>query len=201
MRIKAKASKKVKKIWEDGKECVWVEGYKGTENDLSCRGFQYEIGKEYTQEGKVSLRNNGFHFCKTLHDIFSYYTLNGSNRYFKVRALVYKEDWGSYGSNFAAKKIIFEHELGYEDLKKHITNEYPLVEDQEAWNKVKEIGYDEYGRIIFTQEMTKYGFGDTFCSIVYDNTYEPELPEMIRKAKAFYEEGISKDVACYLLLK
>ena len=47
--------------------------YKGFEQDLTCRGFQYEIGKTYTMDGPPVLCKHGFHFCGKLIDVFSYY--------------------------------------------------------------------------------------------------------------------------------
>ena len=35
-----------------------MKGYKGFDKDLSCRGFQYEIGKTYECEGKITLEDN-----------------------------------------------------------------------------------------------------------------------------------------------
>ena len=46
--------------------------YKGFNEDLTCRGFQYEIGKEYTEE-KADLCNSGFHACEYPLDVFGYY--------------------------------------------------------------------------------------------------------------------------------
>jgi hypothetical protein len=40
-----------------------VEAIKGFSHDLTCRDFQFEIGKEYTVEGKVRPCKNGFHAC------------------------------------------------------------------------------------------------------------------------------------------
>jgi hypothetical protein len=40
-----------------------VEAIKGFNLDMTCRGFQFEIGKEYTVEGKVVPCSNGFHAC------------------------------------------------------------------------------------------------------------------------------------------
>lgn len=32
-----------------------VKGYKGFNKDMTCRGFQYEIGKEYEHKGSIEL--------------------------------------------------------------------------------------------------------------------------------------------------
>ena len=49
-----------------------MKAYKGFDKNLKCRGFQYEIGKEY-EEKTASLCNNGFHACEYPLDCFSYY--------------------------------------------------------------------------------------------------------------------------------
>jgi hypothetical protein len=51
-----------------------IKGFKGFDKDLKCRGFQYEIGKEYETDKKpIRCTSNGFHFCENPLDIFSYY--------------------------------------------------------------------------------------------------------------------------------
>ena len=51
--------------------------YKGFNKDLTCRGFQYETGKTY-EEPKAVLCECGFHACKEVLDVFSYYPPNES---------------------------------------------------------------------------------------------------------------------------
>jgi hypothetical protein len=51
-----------------------IRGYKAFEKGLKCRGFQYEMGKDFHHEGEISLCNSGFHFCKSLGNVYSYYT-------------------------------------------------------------------------------------------------------------------------------
>ena len=57
--------------------------YKGFDKDLKCRGFQYEIGKEYREE-KADLCNNGLHACENPLDTFSYYNPGNGSRYCEV---------------------------------------------------------------------------------------------------------------------
>ena len=49
-----------------------VKAYKGFNKDMTCRGFQYEKGKEYETD-KAVLCESGFHFCEQPLDVFRYY--------------------------------------------------------------------------------------------------------------------------------
>ena len=51
-----------------------MRGYKGFDGDLSCKGYQFEVGKEYI-ETKAECCKQGFHFCEKLTDVFGYYPL------------------------------------------------------------------------------------------------------------------------------
>ncbi|NCD07194.1 MAG: hypothetical protein EOL97_13855 [Spirochaetia bacterium] len=52
-----------------------IKGYKAYNKGLKCNDFQYEVGKEYTHEGKLKICNSGFHFCKNPLDVLNYYNL------------------------------------------------------------------------------------------------------------------------------
>ena len=60
-----------------------IKMYKGFNKDLKCRGFQYEIGKEYREE-KADLCHGGFHACENPLDTFSYYAPREGSRYCEV---------------------------------------------------------------------------------------------------------------------
>lgn len=115
-------------------EWIWVKGFKGTEKDMTCKGYRYELGKffDMNSEEDVELCHSGFHFCKRLRSVFNYYNIGNGNRFFEVEALVKKSDWdqelrkndfdyGPYGmpyftygrseDKYAAKSIRFIREL------------------------------------------------------------------------------------------
>ena len=55
-----------------------IKAYKAFDTDLSCRGFKYEVGKEYEETGDIKACEKGFHACPYPLDVFGYYTPAGS---------------------------------------------------------------------------------------------------------------------------
>ena len=49
-----------------------IKGYKGFNPDLTCRDFQYEVGKEYEAD-EAKACEAGFHFCENPFDVWGYY--------------------------------------------------------------------------------------------------------------------------------
>ena len=64
-----------------------MKGFKAFNNDLTCRGFQYEIGKTYEMKRTPELCRRGFHFCRTIAECYNYYDMNKSTRICEVEAL------------------------------------------------------------------------------------------------------------------
>ena len=54
-----------------------IKTYKGFNKDMTCRGFQYEEGKEYEEE-IVEVCDHGFHVCEYPLDCLNYYYPNES---------------------------------------------------------------------------------------------------------------------------
>ena len=65
-----------------------ITGFKGFDKDLKCKDYQYEVGKEFEEEGKIEACSNGFHFCENPLDVLGYYPPygeKGSSRYCIVK--------------------------------------------------------------------------------------------------------------------
>ena len=67
-----------------------ITSIKGFDKNLSCRGFQFEIGKTYKVKGKVKVCSNGFHSCPSDEEtsplaVFEYYP-PAMSRYCEVQA-------------------------------------------------------------------------------------------------------------------
>ena len=60
-----------------------ITSYKGFDKNMQCRGFQYEVGKEYEMDGEIKCCNRGFHACKSPIEVWNYYDMLDS-RYAEV---------------------------------------------------------------------------------------------------------------------
>ena len=55
-----------------------ITSYKGFDKNMQCRGFLYEVGKEYEMDGEIKCCNRGFHACKSPIEVWDYYDLINS---------------------------------------------------------------------------------------------------------------------------
>ena len=93
-----------------------MKGYKGMNADMTCRGMRFEIGKSYHIDGKISLCENGLHFCEKLYDTFSYYD-KFESRFFEVEA---SGDIVSGGDKSATSDIVILRELSRIEINRCI---------------------------------------------------------------------------------
>ena len=87
-----------------------IVAYKAFNKDLTCRNFQYEIGKTYEHAGKVKACESGFHAVENPLDMFSYYELTDS-RFCSVELLGEIARHGE-DSKIAAGRITIKAEIG-----------------------------------------------------------------------------------------
>ena len=89
--------------------------YKGTDKDMKCRGFQFELGKEY-EEAEAKLCNKGFHGCEYPLDVFAHY--NPADSRFFVADLDGVTDEAKGDSKRAGTKIKLRAEIGIAGIVK-----------------------------------------------------------------------------------
>ena len=120
-----------------------VTAYKGFNEDLTCRCFQYEIGKEY-EEKEVSVCERGFHACENPFDVLDFYGDVLDNRFCKVEqsGTIKKDD-----KKQASSKIKVVEEIGFTGLFKagiewieEVTNPTHIIEETRGKNDKDKIG-------------------------------------------------------------
>lgn len=135
-----------KTVMEENK----IIAYKGFDKNLCCRNFQYEIGKEYFQEGEIERYKNGFHACTNPIEVLDCYEADHRSRFCVVeQSGVISRD--SVSSTQASSKIRIVAEIGIAGLFKAAvellekeTDPMPVIKETED----KEGGADEDDALI-----------------------------------------------------
>ena len=92
-----------------------IAGYKGFDEQLQCRGFQYAVGETYeTDQHPVRCTKNGFHLCEYPFDVWSYYP-PGLSRFCAVTGEG-EVDRGEDDSKVAVSKLHIGNEIGLTGL-------------------------------------------------------------------------------------
>ena len=52
-----------------------IKSYKAFDENMRCRGFQYEVGKEYDMNGDIECCKRGFHACESPMELWDYYDM------------------------------------------------------------------------------------------------------------------------------
>ena len=94
-----------------------IIAYKGFDENLCCRDFQFKVGEEYEQQGEIKCCDNGFHACTNPFDVLNYYDVDGKNRFCQV------EQYGTIDNSNkdtkqASSKIKIKAEIGMTGLFK-----------------------------------------------------------------------------------
>ena len=92
-----------------------MKGYKVTKPDSTCRGFKFEVGREYEISGKLKMCKNGFHFCEKSQHCFNYYDFTPNNKVFEVEAI---GDIENGNDKSVTSKIKIIRELNWEEVLK-----------------------------------------------------------------------------------
>ena len=179
-----------------------MKTYKGFKKDLTCRGFQYEVGKEYEIKGELKMCENGFHACESPIEVFDHYDMIDS-RFCEVdqSGEIKKEESTKICSSkikiVAELKLADMIKLGVEWLKE-ITSPEKVKRDCESNNdngkNSAQIGSSgDYAQIGSTGEdsviccagnnsrvKAKQGSWITLAEWVYDNDKKRYVPKCVK---------------------
>lgn len=93
-------------------------GFKATNNDMTCLGFQYTLGEKHAYMDVILPCSSGFHFCEKFEDVYMYYNnIQGDKRFFIVE---YGERYIKGDDKSVTDEITFLEEINPLD----ILNEY-----------------------------------------------------------------------------
>ena len=150
-----------------------IIAYKGFDENLCCRGFQYEIGKEYVHEGEIECCRSGFHACTNPFDVLDYYKADGKNRFCEVeQSGTIKSD--NQDTKQASSKIKIKAEIGLTGLFKagvewikETTNPAPIIEETEDRNDNSSGDYAQIGSSGNGAQIGSSGYGARIGSSGY----------------------------------
>lgn len=172
-------------------EWIWIEGYKGTDANMACRGYQYEFGKVHYMPTDAEIKDceSGFHLCTKLNDVFTYYQVGEGRRYFKVKALVRKKDYEEYGKEIlvngmwglkvpsardklAASAIEFISELDANEVLTSLgTNTRGWTDEDKK--RAMSVGIKAAAINVKARELTALGYSMPFAQyLVNNNLYD-----------------------------
>ena len=90
--------------------------YKGTDKDMKCRGFQFDLGKEYVEE-EAKLCDKGFHGCEYPLDVFAHYA-PADSRFFVADLNGVTDEEAEDDSKRVGTKIKLRAEIGIAGIVK-----------------------------------------------------------------------------------
>ena len=110
-------------------------GYKAFDENLKCRGFQFEVGKTYdTGRAKEDLKlctDTVFHFCRELHKIENVSDYRISNS--RVCEVIAEGDIVTDGDKYGTNKLTILREIPREELNKY-NNRNSGNRNSGSWN-------------------------------------------------------------------
>ena len=93
-----------------------IKAYKAFNSDLTCKGFQYEVGKEYHHKGKLELCESGFHACPKLVDCFRFYPFSETKTRVAEVLVWGKVEYEDVGVKLCASNIKIVRELAWSEV-------------------------------------------------------------------------------------
>ena len=101
-------------------ESKTITAYKGFDKDLKCRGFQYEVGKEYElpKGESVSVCSKGFHACESPLEVLDHYFMDGHANLLRFCEVEQSGEFSKEADStkVASSKIKIKKEITFSDL-------------------------------------------------------------------------------------
>ena len=209
---------------QEQEEWVYVEGIKGMTKDMKgYDNFQFEVGKTYIKDGLIEICKNGFHLSLNLDDVLNHYGLCRENRFFKVRALVRKEDLDEYGTitevdNFfygkqkiiknklVSKEIEILEELSdeelFEEYKKMESGKSRWIEDIDDFIYCRKHGENKLAEAKLNVKLIVLGINELLVNILTKDFEDIRSREMfVDYVEALSKEQLSRDMFIYLIIE
>ena len=182
----------IKTIEEE--EYIWIKGFKGTNKDMRCQDYQYELDKQFDLDADVEpvICSKGFHLCKKLESVFQYYKIGNGNRFFEVEALVKKSDlnperkknstpnvYVPYGylpgfsgskDKYAAKSIRFIRELTVDEVFEVVSDEEVRGWTEEQKKRAMETSIAAVRPEVREFELCAAGYSPVFSKYIAGDT-------------------------------
>ena len=166
--------------------------YKGFNKDLTCRGFQYEVGKEYEHNGNVEVCESGFHACENPFDVLNHYGDILNHRYCIVEQ---SGDIQQKQDKTASSKIKIKAEIGFPGLfkagvewLKEVTNPEkikpttPELHDNGGYNA-------QIGSSGDNAKIDSTGDDSVICCAGHDSVVKAKVGSWITLAEWVYSEA------------
>ena len=193
-----------------------IKSYKGFDKDLKCRGYQYEVGKEYElPEGKsVEVCNTGFHACESPLEVLDHYAMfdndGNENRFCEVDQSG-DIDRESSTTKVASSRIRIKAEIGLAGL---IKAGIEWIKEVTRVGKVNESGdlndnggdyaqigssgdYAQIGSSGYYAQITSTGEDCVICCAGHGSRVRAKVGSWVTLAEWMYDEKKNRTIpAC-----
>lgn len=157
-------------------EWVWVTGYKGTDRNMRCRNYQFELNKQHDMpEGEeIRMCSNGFHFCDKLSRVYNYYKMEDGNRFFEVKALVRRWKKNDYykveqrDDKMVAKSIVFTRELSIDEIFESLNDDELIKWTSEQKEQARQTSINAVRTNFKIKRLVELGYSEAFATFAVE---------------------------------